>query len=108
MVRRRGLQILRVDSLDLAPMRIVHGHFQRLKLFKPKISVVVPAEWNIYTDEESILWRKEVLVTQRDKTLDLFVIRDGRKAYLKRVWLCDDLLFCRNINKFTVLSFFDA
>lgn len=85
MVRRRKIQVIIREERDLFFYAVALGHFERSKVFKPMISVLV--EEGLYPDAEDEkafrkIWDK---VATTPQTIQVKVIADGRRAFLERV-----------------------
>jgi len=81
--KRRRLQIVPKSDVHWALMEVAIGHFQRTKLFKPEVSVVVPRDSLIAKEERSRLG-KISYETNQDQKVPLHIVSDGTRAYVRR------------------------
>lgn len=85
MVQKRKVQLIALhQSLDWVMGDFVSGHLLRSRLYKPFISIIVDKNELFTPEEESVLWKK-ARQTDQDQHINIHLISDGRKAYLKRV-----------------------
>jgi|SRR3989344_2809190 len=82
MFRKRKLQITE-NNLKKTLLGLVVGHTQRSKLFKPEISIITNHSFFETREYESLV--KRAVTTGEDQKIKLYVISDGRKAYLERI-----------------------
>ena len=85
LARERNLYMRRAHSLDTILFSLALGHVSRSITFKPELSVFVGMKWNLAaSDEAKRLWKK-MEKTGEHQSIDLHIVSDGRRAYVKRV-----------------------
>ena len=85
-VRDRKLQIIDTQALDWLLGNIAIGHKPRSKLFKPKVSVVVPRDYpSILRPEEDEQWARNSSKSPQHLQARFHVVSDGKRAYIKRI-----------------------
>lgn len=81
---RRQLQIIDEKVNRFALTKVVTDHVRTSALFKPKISVIMDAEkLKKYEHEFHNLWKKAKEACE-DQHINVHIVSDGRKAYVKR------------------------
>lgn len=86
-VRRRKMQAMHIKSakdLELKLLKVVVGHDSRSELFKPQISIVHNIDEVLNGEDTDEIFDK-AKETGKNQYIDLRVISDGRKAYVKRI-----------------------
>ena len=84
MSRKRKVQFVKSDSTDLTLYEIACKHVNRSHIFKPEISASFKRN-TLLTGEEYLLLSKKSEETGQDQYIDVALVSDGRKAYLRRV-----------------------
>lgn len=85
MVRKRKVQLIPVTgSLDFTLAKLA-CHLGCSKVFKPEVSVFFGEDANLYSPEERRVFFEKAQKTGRNQSIGLYVISDGRKAYVKRI-----------------------
>jgi hypothetical protein len=87
MARKRKLQIIPMSSekkLGFSLMKFVVHHDTLTKLFKPQVSIPLDVSL-LFSDKEYTKLVKRGIKKGQDQHLNLYVISDGRKAYIKRI-----------------------
>jgi hypothetical protein len=85
MVRNRVMQPIDADEYPLETVlnMVANGHHSYSKIFKPEISVVMRLSDHYSRDERSMMIKK-VYETKSDAMMQLYLISDGNRAYLRR------------------------
>lgn len=86
-VRKRKIQLEDCDkngTLESIFRKLLDGHLEFSKLFKPEVSVINKLDYLISESEFSMAARIS-MEESKNQYIDLHVISDGRKAYIKRI-----------------------
>ena len=83
MFKKRKLQIILEHNLRSGLDKAVMGHGYRSAFFKPEVSIILPE--NFVPSEIRMFLRDLANTTGEDQYVDLFVVSDGNKAYVKKV-----------------------
>ena len=87
MVRKRKFQFIGTnanDGLNWTLKKFVVNHNNRSKLFKPEVSVIGSVN-SVIPDSEIDEKLDKMIHEKKDSNIDLHIISDGNKAYVKRV-----------------------
>lgn len=82
-VRERKVQITNSRRLDMELNKFIVGHLKRSKLFKPQVSIV--HNMDDVLDEKSIDDFYEGAKQGRNSYLDLHIVSDGRRCFIRRI-----------------------
>jgi len=83
-VKKRKVQIIDSDELEYSLAKIVGEHIQRSKLFKPQVSIIHDTK-DVMNEEEVSDHYKRVRQTGENSYLDLHIVSDGRRAFIRRL-----------------------
>lgn len=85
--RQRKLQMLNThagkEDLDFEMLSLAVGHTYRSKMFKPAVSIISPIK--NYLSQEDIKSLCNFARTGKNACIDLHVVSDGRRAFVKRI-----------------------
>ncbi len=84
LIRKRKAQIV-VGKKEKFIQGVVGEHDLRSKLFKPGVSLIIENKEGLLSENEMELLGKAGYKTKQDQTVNVWIIADGRKAYIKRV-----------------------
>jgi hypothetical protein len=85
MVRRRKLQVIAPHKrLETVLAEVAGDHLEFSKFMKPEVSVLVENE-RLFSEGETERLAEEALRTGVPSGIELHVVSDGRKAYVRRV-----------------------
>lgn len=86
-VRKRKLQCMEIkgdSNLELKLLKVTVGHDSRSKMFKPQVSIIHDID-DILNGEKTEEIYERTKTTGKNQYIDLRVVSDGRKAYVKRI-----------------------
>ena len=81
--RQRKVQMINSEKLEWELMKFVVDHLQKSKLFKPKISII--HNINDVLNGETTDDFYEMTKSGKNSYLDLHIVSDGRRAFVKRI-----------------------
>ncbi|MBW3011740.1 hypothetical protein KY311_01000 [Candidatus Woesearchaeota archaeon] len=87
MARKRKLQLIPINSdgnITNRLVKFVACHDTITKLFKPQVSIPIN-EYLLFSRTEFLKMQRKMVETNQSQYMDLYVISDGRKAYIKRI-----------------------
>lgn len=84
MVRKRKIQIINGTSSESVLWQTIVKHISRSKLFKPEVSIVIDRN-SIVSENEFSKIEETAKKTKENQYINLYVISDGRRAFVKRV-----------------------
>lgn len=82
--RKRKIQLYSKKNMENAYNDLVEGHLGKSKIFKPQVSIIHHLNDICSNEEGSDICRKSSL-SGKNQYIDLYVISDGKKAYIKRI-----------------------
>lgn len=85
MTRKRKLQMIGSPNKYRIMNTFCTDHDPVSKLFKPNISIIYDKNTNLISDKEDTYLLHKARDEKKDQQIDLYVISDGRKAYVKRI-----------------------
>jgi hypothetical protein len=84
--RKRKVQ-LKDDNvcLDMSLLKVIAEHTQKSKIFKPQVSIIHNFDDVLLTGETYDDFLEQAHSTGKNSCMNLYIISDGRKAYIKRL-----------------------
>lgn len=82
MTKKRKLQVITEGNFEHSVRKLIVEHFPRSKVFKPEISLVI--DKSIFRDDNYKQKYQKARDTGEDQFMDLHVVSDGTRAYVKR------------------------
>ncbi|MDD5182133.1 MAG: hypothetical protein PHC66_03110 [Candidatus Nanoarchaeia archaeon] len=84
--RKRKVQLKNDDvCLDMSLLKVIAEHTQKSKIFKPQVSIIHNIEDILRKGETTDDFLEQARSTGKNSCMNLYIISDGRKAYIKRL-----------------------